>query len=163
MGPAPRTFAELPLDAELGVPVPFACGTPDQPPSTWPDGRPSARSLDHRRVTQCALSRVCSVCGAGLGRPLTLFGSRAELDRLAFHLPPAHAECVTTLLESWRGVDAALAGQPAPLETWTVVTTGGFEYLRPIKGQRETRAVFEPNSLLSQREVELSPSVRASG
>lgn len=161
MDPHPRTFEELPRDAELGVPVPFACGTPDQPPASWPQGRPSARVLDHRRVTQCALSRVCSVCGATLGRPLTLLGSRRELDRMAFHLPPAHLACADRLVAAWTGVDAPLGGQPEAVESWVVATTGGFEYVRPTREDVDHRATFVPNSLLD--ELEVSAPAAASG
>ena len=72
MDAAPTTFANLPLDPELGLPVPFACGTDD--PYGAPASGPSARTLDKRRVTPCALSRICGVFGTGLGRPIA-FGS----------------------------------------------------------------------------------------
>lgn len=152
MDPAPRAYADLPRDAQLGVTVPFACGTPDQPPPSWRDGLPSARTLDHRRVTQCALSRVCSICGAALGRPLTFLGTAEERDRLAFHLPPAHLDCVESLLREWGPVREALGGQPAPVSSWVVLTTGGFDYNRPITGQDDRRASFAPNSVISERE-----------
>src|SRR5688572_33512921 len=124
MDPAPRAFAELPLDPELGTPVPFACGTGE------PGTPASARVLDHRRVTQCALSRVCGVCGAGLGRPIAFLGSDEEAGRMAFHFPPSHLECAEALLEAYGRVDAAVLGQPRPVEPWVPATTFGFEFVR---------------------------------
>ena len=50
--------------------------------------------LDRRKVTQCALSRICGVCGESLARPVAFLGSVEEADRNAFHFPPSHIECV---------------------------------------------------------------------
>src|SRR5438094_8973992 len=106
MDPAPRAFAELPQDEDLGTPVPFACGPGDRGDS------PSARDLDGRRVTQCALSRVCGVCGAGLGRPIAFLGSQAEAGRNAFHFPPSHLACAERLLEAYADTrDTPVLGQ----------------------------------------------------
>ena len=144
MDPAPRPFAELPLDEELGTPVPFACGT----------GEPaSARVLDHRRVTQCALSRICGVCGAGLGRPIAFLGSPEEEARLAFHFQPTHLECAEQLLAVYADVRGTVLGQTEPFDQWVIVTTGGFEYVRPRSQDVDRRATFEPNSLLEERRI----------
>ena len=144
MDPAPRAFAELPLDEELGTPVPFACGT----------GEPaSARALDHERVTQCALSRICGVCGSGLGRPIAFLGSPAEEGRNAFHFPPSHLECAEQLLAVYADVRGSVLGQTEPFDEWVVVTTGGFEYVRSRREDVDRRATFEPNSLLEERRI----------
>ena len=146
MDPAPRPFSELPRDPELGVPVPFACGTAGFGGPR--DGSaPSVRELDGRRVTQCALSRVCGVCGAGLGRPIAFLGSRIEVDRNAFHFPPAHVVCAERLVAAYSGTGDAVLGQSEPVE-WRVVTTSGFEYVRPGREDVDRRPTFEPNSLL---------------
>ena len=137
MDAAPRLYADLPVDAELGVPVPFACGTEAT----------SARALDHRRVTQCALSRVCSVCGAVLGRPLTFIGTQRESDANSFLMPPAHLECAEALRTSYDGVAVGVLGQAGPAE-FLLVTTGGFEYVRAGREDLDRRARFEPNSRL---------------
>jgi len=139
MDPDPRRFDELSRDAELGVPVPFACV--------------SAREVDPRRVPQCALSRVCGICGAGLGRPLAFVGSPEEAARNAFHFPPAHLACAEALLAAYDGVEAAVLGQQKPLGSWAVVTTAGFEFVRPSRGQVDARPTFQPNSLLEERRV----------
>lgn len=144
MDPAPRQFEELPLDPELGLPVPFACGTPvPGSPST-----PTARDLQRSRVIQCALSRVCGVCGASLGRPLTLLGTRAEVDRNSFHFPPSHLECAERLLAAYVGARGPVLGQPEGEREWHLVTTGGFEFVRADKHDEDQRPRFEPNSVL---------------
>lgn len=141
MDAAPRMFAELPRDPELGVPVPFACGTPAYPP----DGSgPSVRELDGRRVTQCALSRVCGVCGAGLGRPLAFLGSQSEADRNAFHFPAAHLECALGLREALSGLPTPVLGQAEPVEEWALLTTAAFEFVRPASTDADRRPTFQP-------------------
>ena len=147
MDPAPRPFAELPRDPALDVPVPFACGTPG------PDAPPSARFLDQRRVTQCALSRVCGVCGAGLGRPIAFVGSADESARNAFHFPPSHLACAESLLAAYDGVATAVLGQDEPLDSWALVTTAGFEFVRAGREQPDRRPTFQPNSVLEERSV----------
>lgn len=150
MDAAPRDFADLPVDPELGVPVPFAAGTDvgygDRPHGT----APSTRDLDPRRVTQCALSRICGVCGAGLGRPLAFLGSPGELDRLAFHLPAAHVACAEALLAAYAGVDRPVLGQDVAPADWVLVTTASFEFVRPTKEDLDRRPVFRPNGLLTE-------------
>jgi hypothetical protein len=149
MDAAPRSFAELPSDPELSVPVPFAAGTDvgygDRPPGSTL----SARRLDPRRVTQCALSRICGVCGAALGRPLAFLGSQQELDRMAFHFPASHVECARALLASYAGTDEPLLGQTDVPARWVLVTTASFELVRPTKDDVDRRPVFRPNGLLT--------------
>jgi len=149
MDAAPRSFDELPLDPELSVPVPFAAGTDLGYGDLPPGAGLSARHLDKRRVTQCALSRICGVCGAGLGRPLAFVGSCDELDRMAFHFPASHVACAEALLRAYDGVRTPLLGQdPAPAE-WVLVTTASFEFVRAGKDDVDRRPVFQPNGLLT--------------
>ena len=148
MDAAPRSFDELPLDPELRVPVPFAAGT-DVGYGDRPAGVPlSARGLDKRRVTQCALSRICGVCGAGLGRPLAFLGSAAELDRMAFHVPACHVGCAEALLAAYDGVAEPLLGLDAVPADWVLVTTASFELVRPGREDADRRPVLKPNGLL---------------
>lgn len=149
MDAAPRAFAELPSDPELSVPVPFAAGT-DVGYGDRPEGAAlSARDLDKRRVTQCALSRICGVCGGGLGRPLAFFGSQLELDRMAFHFPASHLECAQALLTAYADVDEPVLGQDNAPADWVLVTTASFEFVRANKEDLDRRPVFQPNSLLT--------------
>ena len=103
--------------------------------------------LDRRKVTQCALSRICGVCGSGLGRPIALLGSRLEADRNAFHFPPAHLSCAESLLDAVRGISGGVLGQEGDVE-WRIVTTAGFEYVRPGKEDLDRRPTFQHNSIL---------------
>ena len=144
MDAAPRAYADLPQDPELALPVPFACGTDDGYGGT----SPSARVLDGRRVTQCALSRVCGVCGAGLGRPIAFLGSELERGRNAFHFPPTHLECAQALVAAYSGVDVPVLGQDEIADRWVLVTTAGFEFVRPAREDLDRRPTFQPNSVL---------------
>ncbi|GAA2143139.1 hypothetical protein GCM10009844_15220 [Nocardioides koreensis] len=150
MDPAPRAFSELPSDPELRLPVPFACGTSGYG-GPRDDGAPTARVLDGRRVTQCALSRVCGVCGAGLGRPIAFLGSRLEADRNAFHFPPAHLECAESLLGAYSGITVPVLGQEDPVTSWVLVTTPAFEFVRPATEDLDRRPTFQPHSILDER------------
>ena len=86
-----------------------------------------------RWVTRCALSRICGVCGESLGRPIAFRGTTDEVGRNAFHLPPMHLGCA-----------AGLGERP---ET-ELVTTAGFEFVRPGREDPDPRPTFQPNSLL---------------
>lgn len=150
MDAAPRAFADLPCDPDLSVPVPFAAGT-DVGYDDRPEGaKPSARHLDKRRVTQCALSRICGVCGASLGRPLAFFGSQRELDRMAFHFPASHLECAHALLAAYADVDEPVLGQDTVPADWVLATTASFEFVRAGKDDLDRRPVFQPNGLLAK-------------
>lgn len=146
MDAAPRAFGELPLDPELHVPVPFAAGT-DVGNGDSPAGIVSARELDVRRVTQCALSRTCGVCGVGLGRPLAFVGSQRDVDRLALHFPACHVDCAEALLAAYADVAEPVLGQDTSPREWVVVTTASFEFVRPAKGDVDRRPVFAPNGV----------------
>jgi hypothetical protein len=145
MDPAPRAYADLPSDPDLGRPVPFACGTGDR--------GTSARELDGRRVTQCALSRVCGVCGSPLGRPIAFLGSEDEVGRNAFHFPASHLECVEALASAYAGVGEPVLGQLETVDSWVIVTTAGFEFMRSGKEDVDRRPTFQPNSLLEERRI----------
>jgi hypothetical protein len=131
---------ERPRDPELGAAVPFAC--------EYDDGRASLTLLNKRRVTQCALSRICGVCGDALGRPVAFLGPHEELHRMAFHFPPVHVECGDAVLASVLGVEWGVLGQTAPVERWMLVTTGGFEHERAQAHDLDRRPTFRPNSVI---------------
>ena len=92
----------------------------------------SVELLDRTWVTQCALSRICGVCSRPLGRPIAFVGTAEEAGRNAFHLPPLHLECTPSLVD----------------DRMEVVTTAGFEFVRPAKEDLDKRPTFQPNSLL---------------
>jgi hypothetical protein len=101
-------------------------------PFAWAGG---LDSLDGRRVTQCALSRICGACGRPLGRPVAFVGTEAEVGRNAFHAPPLHLGCARELLDR--------------RDDWRLVTTAGFEFVRPAREDADRRPTFQPNSRLS--------------
>lgn len=87
---------------------------------------------DRAWVTQCALSRICGVCARPLGRPIAFVGTEQEVGRNAFHLPPMHLDCARGLAD----------------ESSRVVTTAGFEFVRPAREDLDRSPTFQPNSLL---------------
>ena len=93
----------------------------------------SVEMLDRKWVTQCALSRICGVCSRPLGRPIAFVGTPEEVGRNAFHLPPLHVGCAGPLLT----------------DSTELVTTAGFEFVRPTREDDDRRPTFQPNSLLS--------------
>lgn len=72
-----------------------------------------------------------------LGRPVAFLGTAEEVGRNAFHLPPMHVACAEELQRS-----------PDADPTWQLVTTAGFEFVRPGRDEIEDRPTFQPNSLL---------------
>lgn len=111
--------------------------------------------LDKRKVTQCALSRICGVCGESLARPVAFLGSVLEADRNAFHFPPSHGQCAEAALAVWAAGSSAALGHPSPPEGWALVTTSGFEYIRPSGESDDHRPVFAPNSVIETRVIEV--------
>ncbi|WP_345265066.1 hypothetical protein [Nocardioides nanhaiensis] len=97
----------------------------------------SLRKVARKRVIQCALSRICGVCRASLGRPVAFVGTPQEVARNEFHFPPLHAACADQLC----AFDAA---DPS----WQVVTTSGFELVRAGRDDPDPEPRFAPNSLL---------------
>lgn len=110
--------------------VPFACSYDDGSGSLTAD----LAGLNGKRVTQCALSRICGACGRPLGRPVAFVGTSVEVGRNAFHFPPLHTSCADELLEQ--------------LPAWELVTTAAFEFVRPGRDDLDPRPTFQPNSLL---------------
>ncbi len=107
--------------------------------------------LDRRKVTQCALSRICGVCGESLARPVAFLGSVDEADRNAFHFPPTHVRCAEEAWASWAKDSTVVLGHARQPEGWALVTTSGFEFVRPTAGSADRSPVFSPNSLIETR------------
>jgi hypothetical protein len=98
---------------------------------------PVLHDLHERRwVIQCALSRICGVCGTSLGRPVVFLGTPDEVGRNAFHLPPMHLTCAEELR---RG--------PGSDPTWQLVNTAAFEFVRPARDDLDREPRFEPSVL----------------
>jgi hypothetical protein len=131
-------WSHPPLDPAYGVPVPFACA--------YDDGRASLALLNKARVTQCALSRICGVCGSGLDRPVAFVGTSDEDARNAFHFPPLHVTCAGDLVAWLRGHAVPVPGQSpaAAPEAPVVVTCAAFEFVRATAADADRRPVFAP-------------------
>ena len=97
----------------------------------------ASRLHERRWVVQCALSRICGGCAMSLERPIAFLGTKEEVARNAFHLPPMHVRCAEEL-RAGPGADPG----------WVLVTTAGFEFVRPSVDELDPLPRFEPNSLL---------------
>ncbi|MCW2848927.1 MAG: hypothetical protein JWR90_2901 [Marmoricola sp.] len=109
--------------------------------------------LDKRKVTQCALSRICGVCGDSLARPVAFLGSALEADRNAFHFPPSHVRCAEAALAVWADDYSVALGHAVAPEGWALVTTSGFEFIRATAEADDRRPVFSPNSVIEDRRL----------
>jgi hypothetical protein len=131
-------WSSPPLDPDLGVAVPFVCA--------YDDGPAALSVLNKARVTQCALSRICGVCGGGLDRPIVFVGTREEEGRNAFHFPPLHTDCAASLVATVREHGVPVPGQEAATAAQqpVVVTCSAFEFVRPTAADLDRRPVFAP-------------------
>ncbi len=72
-----------------------------------PTGPADLGGVVKARAIQCALSRVCSLCGMSLATgpsaATTFVGSVAEADANAFEFPPMHPDCADFALETYPG------------------------------------------------------------
>jgi hypothetical protein len=129
------SWSAPPLDPTYGVPVPFACA--------YDDGRAGLGLLNKARVTQCALSRICGVCGEGLARPVAFVGTPEEEGRNAFHFPPLHTACAEDLRSTLGEHGVAVPGQTEPSEA-VLVTCAAFEFVRPTSADTDRRPTLAP-------------------
>ncbi len=120
------------------VAAPFACQDDD--------GVVDHAVVVKRRAIQCALSRICGVCGEVLTRPVAFLGPEDEaLDQL-FTFPPAHEECARDAIARYAPFGDGVLGQPVAPRRWVVVTTAGFDFVRPARRGEPVR--FHPNSVI---------------
>jgi hypothetical protein len=103
-------------------------------PFAWGD---SLADLVGKRVTQCALSRICGGCGRSLGRPVAFLGTEDEVGRNAFHFPPMHVACAEDVRQL-----------PDADPEWQITLTSGFEFVRPGRDDVDQQPTFQPNSLM---------------
>ncbi len=143
----PAAVADRPTDATYGVPVPFACERDDGPYSL--------ATLNRKRVIQCALSRICGMCGRSLDNPVAFVGTEADADRNAFRLPPLHRGCAEAALVLYPPLPGPVLGHAQRSTVWALVVTGGFELERPT--ERGGRVTFRPNSVTEDRRVDVRP------
>lgn len=139
----PSALADRPTDPSYGVPVPFACERDDGPFTI--------AHLNRKRLIQCALSRICGMCGRSLDNPVVFVGSAQDADRNAFRLAPLHAACADAALELYAPLAAPVLDYASGQQPWARVVTGGFELERPsVRGEPLT---FRPNSITEDRRL----------
>ena len=128
-----------------GVPVPFACEDDD--------GTVDLAAVVKKRAIQCALSRICGLCGRSLSWGVTFLGSPQEADEALFHFPPLHRECAEAALDLYPPLRTPVLGQQLVLAEWALVVTGGFELIRPVSRDGDMRVAFRPNSSTEDRRI----------
>jgi hypothetical protein len=145
-------------DLRHNVPVPFASDPHAGyavDPHQEPTGPADLGAVVKARAIQCALSRICSLCGMSLATgpsaATTFVGSVAEAEANEFVFPPMHPDCADFALETYSGLGVPVLGQPLVREEWAVVVTGGFELERPMV--RGAPVLFHPNAVSSTRTV----------
>ncbi len=144
-GGLPAALADRPTDPSYGVPVPFACERDDGPYSL--------ALLNRKRVIQCALSRICGMCGLSLDNPVVFVGTADDADRNDFRLPPLHLACAQAALALYPELPTPVLAYPQRTHEWALVVTGGFELERPtVRGEAVT---FRPNSVTEDERLRI--------
>jgi hypothetical protein len=146
-------------DLKHDVPVPFASDPRAGyavDPDKVPPGRADLGAVVNARAIQCALSRICGLCGMSMqSKPgqAVFVGSAAEADANAFRFPPMHADCAGFALDAYGSLGVPVLGQREVLSSWEVVVTGGFELERPARRGPDMHVVFHPNAVSDRRTV----------
>jgi hypothetical protein len=143
--PVPRDLAERPRAGRYDVPAPFACEAED--------GTVELGAVVKKRAVQCALSRICGLCGESLSWGVTFLGSPEEADANLFHFPPLHRPCAEAALELYPPLAVPVLGQQLVLHEWALVVTGGFELVRPASRDGDMRMAFRTNSATEDRRI----------
>jgi len=145
-------------DLRHDVPVPFA----SDPHAGYgvdhrqqPTGPADLGAVVKARAIQCALSRICGLCGMSLSTGpatgTTFVGSPAEADANTFAFPAMHADCADFALETYPPLGVPVLGQQLVRTEWSVVVTGGFELERPT--ERGAPVAIHPNAVTGRRAV----------
>jgi hypothetical protein len=146
-------------DLRHGVPVPFASDehsgySVDRADDTNGSVGPAdLGGVVNARAIQCALSRICGLCGLSMSGVTTFVGSPEEAEQNTFVFPPMHAGCASYALETYPALGVPVLGQPLVTREWVVVETGGFELERPTQRGPDMHVLFHPNSVSDRREV----------
>jgi hypothetical protein len=141
-------------DLRHDVPVPFASdrfagyGVDHR---QQPTGPADLGAVVKARAIQCALSRICSLCGMSLSGSTTFVGSVGEAEANTFGFPPMHPDCAAFALDTYPRLGVPVLGQELVHGEWSVVVTGGFELERP--NERGAPVLFHPNSVTSTETV----------
>ena len=143
--PVPRGLAERPRAGRYDVPAPFACEDDD--------GAVELGAVVKKRAVQCALSRICGLCGESLSWGVTFLGSPDVVEANLFHFPPLHRECAEAAVQLYPPLAVPVLGQQLVLHEWALVVTGGYELVRPASREGDMRMVFRTNSATEDRRI----------
>ena len=119
----PPTLRDRPFDHDRGWPVPFV--------HEYDDGTYDLGRLNAKRVTQCALSRVCAMCAQTLSFPLAFLGDQQAADQRAYTYPPMHTACAEAAVGLYPPTPASTAGRP--VDAWVMLLSGSFQVERPSR------------------------------
>ena len=87
----PPTLAERPVDDEYGLPIPFVYA--------YDDGTHDFGAINRRRSIQCALSRLCGMCGTSLEYDIAFLGGPKAAESRSYTDPPMHVGCAEAALQ----------------------------------------------------------------
>ncbi|GAC1342332.1 MAG: hypothetical protein NVSMB29_13900 [Candidatus Dormibacteria bacterium] len=150
-GDLPAALAERPVDPRFSVPVPFV--------NERSDGSYDFSSINGRRSIQCALSRICALCGRALEYDLAFLGDALAAEAGSYTQPPMHVSCAEAALRlcphlaqpgrSHRGgkpvdpkvVPLRRSGEEAG---WTMLIASSFEIERPADRAGARLLLFHP-------------------
>jgi len=86
----PADLADRPFDPEFGLPIPFV--------NEFDDGSYEFGAINRRRSIQCALSRLCGMCGTSLEYDIAFLGGPKAAESRAYTDPPMHVSCAEAAL-----------------------------------------------------------------
>src|SRR3954447_26510248 len=87
----PARLADRPFDDEYGLPIPFV--------NSFDDGSHDFGAINRRRSIQCALSRLCGMCGTSLEYDIAFLGGPKAVESRSFTDPPMHVSCAEAALD----------------------------------------------------------------
>lgn len=86
----PPALAERPVDPDHGLPIPFV--------NSFDDGSHDFRTINRRKSIQCALSRLCGMCGTSLEYDIAFLGGPKAAESRSYTDPPMHVGCAEAAL-----------------------------------------------------------------
>lgn len=90
------------------------------------------------------------MCGEALSRPIAFLGPQPEADEGQFAFPPMHLGCAREAVTDRAPTAGGHLGHPTSEGPWALVTTGGFDLIRPSR--RSDPVWFAPNSVIETLE-----------
>jgi hypothetical protein len=87
----PARLANRPFDDEFGLPIPFVYA--------FDDGTHDFGAINRRRSIQCALSRLCGMCGTSLEYDIAFLGGPKAAESRSYTDPPMHVNCAEAALD----------------------------------------------------------------